>query len=93
MGKMTKKNISFPLSVSINAKYINTLSARYTSSSKEKTFRGYKEEDVVVTLAHELGHYLGLFHVFAEDRNNGVIDSCVDSDYCQDTPSYNKKAI
>ena len=90
-GKMTKKNISFPLSVSINAKYINTLSARYTSSLKEKTFRGYKEEDVVVTLAHELGHYLGLFHVFAEDRNNGVIDSCVDSDYCQDTPSYNKK--
>lgn len=91
IGKMTKKNISFPLSVSINAKYINTLSARYTSSLKEKTFRGYKEEDVVVTLAHELGHYLGLFHVFAEDRNNGVIDSCVDSDYCQDTPSYNKK--
>lgn len=91
IGKMTKKNISFPLSVSINAKYINTLSARYTSGLKEKTFRGYKEDDVVVTLAHELGHYLGLFHVFAEDRNNGVIDSCIDSDYCQDTPSYNKK--
>jgi hypothetical protein len=29
--------------------------------------------------------------VFAEDRNNGVVDSCIDSDYCQDTPSYNKK--
>ena len=90
-GKMTKKNIAFPLSVSINAKYINTLSARYSSGLKEKTFRGYKEEDVVVTLAHELGHYLGLFHVFAEDSKNGVVDQCFDSDYCQDTPSYNKK--
>lgn len=90
-GKMTKKNIAFPLSVSINAKYINTLSGRYTSTLKLKTFKDYKEDDVVVTLAHEFGHYLGLFHVFAEDRKNGIIDDCIDSDYCQDTPSYNKK--
>ena len=29
--------------------------------------------------------------MFAEDSKNGVVDSCIDSDYCQDTPSYNKK--
>ena len=40
-----------------------------------------------VTLAHELGHYLGLHHVFAE-TNNGT---CEDTDYCKDTKSYNKQ--
>lgn len=47
--------------------------------------------DVNVTLAHELGHYLGLHHVFSEDGNGGVLNGCVDSDYCEDTPSYNKQ--
>lgn len=39
------------------------------------------------TLAHELGHYLGLFHVFHEK-------DCGDKegdDYCDDTPSYNRE--
>lgn len=50
----------------------------------------YSTTDVNVTLAHELGHYLGLHHVFAEAAKGGVLDDCVDSDYCDDTPSYNK---
>lgn len=37
------------------------------------------------TLAHELGHYLGLFHAFSED-------SKVETDYCADTPDYNRAA-
>ncbi len=41
------------------------------------------QEDAYITLAHELGHYLGLFHVFSE---NG----CDESDYCDDTPNYNR---
>ena len=47
--------------------------------------------DVSATLAHELGHYLGLHHVFTEDSNGNIVDSCGDTDYCKDTPSYDKK--
>lgn len=47
------------------------------------------------TIAHELGHYLGLFHTFSEETgkegdNTIVLDSCQDTDYCADTPSYNR---
>lgn len=35
------------------------------------------------TLAHELGHYVGLLHVFSEK-------DCSGSDYCEDTPNYNR---
>lgn len=38
-----------------------------------------KIPDVHLTLTHELGHYLGLFHVFEED-------------YCIDTESYDREA-
>ena len=37
------------------------------------------------SLAHELGHYLGLFHAFSKD-------SKVETDYCADTPDYNRAA-
>lgn len=70
-------NLKFPYCVSINSKYIN---ARSTSTK-------YDEGDIVVTLTHELGHYLGLHHVFSESDNN-----CEDTDYCKDTPSYNRLA-
>lgn len=42
-----------------------------------------------VTLAHELGHYLGLRHTFGEEAD--LLYSCRDSDGCLDTPSYNKR--
>ena len=51
-----------------------------------------------VTLAHELGHYLGLGHVFAEKKSEGetsallLTEECIDSDYVEDTPSYNRIA-
>ncbi|MEG0108758.1 MAG: zinc-dependent metalloproteinase lipoprotein [Lachnospiraceae bacterium] len=38
-----------------------------------------KVPDVHITLTHELGHYLGLFHVFEED-------------YCEDTETYDREA-
>lgn len=50
--------------------------------------------DINVTLAHELGHYFGLHHTFAEKVNGSnmdIVDSCDDTDYCDDTPSYNRK--
>lgn len=36
-------------------------------------------------VAHELGHYLGLFHVFSNTDE-------LQTDYCADTPNYNRKA-
>lgn len=51
-----------------------------------------------VTLAHELGHYLGLGHVFAEEIVEGetsalqLTEECIDSDHVEDTPSYNRIA-
>ncbi len=72
-------NISFPYCVSINSLYINEQSGQ----------NRYSASDVTVTMAHELGHFLGLHHVFAEDEE-GAANECIDSDYCDDTPSYNK---
>lgn len=43
------------------------------------------EADAPQTLAHELGHYLGLLHVFSQD-------SCIDNDYCTDTQTYDRAA-
>lgn len=48
------------------------------------------------TIAHELGHMLGLFHVFSEEINKqtGALmlspDQCIDSDHVDDTFSYNR---
>lgn len=74
---LTLANLKFPLCVSINSLYIN----------EESTSTEYTTVDVTVTLAHELGHYLGLHHVFAETTNG----TCEDTDYCKDTKSYNKQ--
>ena len=74
---LTLANLKFPLCVSINSLYIN----------EESTPTEYTTVDVTVTLAHELGHYLGLHHVFAETTNG----TCEDTDYCKDTKCYNKQ--
>ena len=72
-------NLKFPYSVSVNSLFINDQSSQTQ----------YSTADITVTLAHELGHYLGLHHAFSEDEK-GVADDCIDSDYCDDTPTYNK---
>ena len=74
-----KSNLKYPYCTSINSKFIND----------QSTATEYKTSDVTVTLAHELGHYLGLYHAFSENED-GYFDGCVDSDYCKDTPTYNK---
>lgn len=76
---LEQSNISFPYCVSINSLYINEQSSQTL----------YNAADVTVTMAHELGHFLGLHHVFAEDEE-GTANECIDTDYCDDTPSYNK---
>ena len=84
-----KSNLKFVYCSSINAIFGNSRfdSNRYT------TVNGFNSSnlDISATLAHELGHYLGLHHVFTEDADGNILDSCDDTDYCEDTPSYNKK--
>lgn len=80
---LEKSSLYFPYCVSINSLYIN----------EQSTENSYSTADVTVTLAHELGHYLGLHHVFSESQEDGsTLNSCVDSDYCADTPTYDKVA-
>lgn len=76
---LEKQNLKFPYSVSINSLFIND----------QSTSTQYSTADITVTLAHELGHYLGLDHAFSEN-DEGIYDGCFDSDYCDDTPTYNK---
>ena len=71
------ENLSFPYCISINSSYI------YEQSTDERI----NQNDAAITLAHELGHYLGLRHVFSE---GGTTSMCTDTDYCKDTPSYNR---
>lgn len=99
---VTKANLPFAYCSAINSLYANRSSGggyyqsdRYTNANHQMTT--YTSADIVMTLAHELGHYLGLYHVFTEatsgsDDNSSVdpVDSCSDTDYCTDTYSYNR---
>ena len=99
---VSKAQLGFPLCSSINSIYAGRApfgayyqSDRYTDTNHQARY--YISSDVVVTLAHELGHYLGLFHIFTENISSDIeadifnqADSCADTDYCKDTPSYNR---
>lgn len=74
--------------VSVNSAWFQDL------EGDSNPFRGFVDDELIkrqvsiaTTVAHELGHYLGLRHVFAE----GPMGSCVDTDFCHDTPSYSKR--
>lgn len=88
---------SFPYCVSLNAIYVDKKyeGTRYTTDKHQQNYQ-YNRADPNATLAHELGHYLGLFHTFSEkagkkDKSEAADDDD-DSDYCEDTPSYNRIA-
>lgn len=94
-SNLTKKNLKFAYCSSINSLYINYESDRYTNSDHQihNTRLNMLASDINVTVAHELGHYLGLLHVFSEtdtDNTTEPADDCADTDYCKDTPSYNR---
>lgn len=89
---------NFPYCVSLNAAYIDKdfEGSRYTTDKGNLKGYIYHTADPNATLAHELGHYLGLFHAFSEktgDKSNSEeADNDEDTDYCTDTPSYNRVA-
>lgn len=87
--RLTKSMIDFCYCSSINSQYINNESSRYGKSDKGRSGYTYNSSDINVTIAHELGHYLGLLHTYTE-RDGEQVDSCGDTDYCADTPSYNR---
>lgn len=78
-------DLTYPHCVSINSTYIN----------EDRSIEGkkYNSKDIVNTLTHELGHYLGLFHAFNEEKKGEMLiltNKCINSDYCDDTPAYNR---
>ncbi len=94
---LTKNNLSYTHCVVINSIYANSKydSQRYTDTWKKDSVDRHVNSsttDISSTLAHELGHYFGLHHVFTEDSTGEAINDCYDTDYCRDTKSYNKKA-
>ncbi len=87
---LTKENLKYPFCASINSLFIDEVSKRYNDRTTYRRTRDFNPSDIVCTIAHELGHYLGLYHVFTENRNGFNSNACGDTDYCLDTPSYNK---
>lgn len=87
-GYINPQRLNFPYCLSINSIYINKESSRYTTDKGKDSYQ-YRNDDINATLAHELGHFLGIFHTFTE-IDNQTIDLCQDTDFCTDTPSYNK---
>lgn len=75
------ENLNYPHCVSINNKFI------YSQATIVGKY--YNTTDVIATLSHELGHYLGLHHIFAEPE---VGKECIDTDFCEDTPTYDRDA-
>jgi zinc-dependent metalloproteinase lipoprotein len=89
---LSKNNLNFCYCSSINSLYQSRKYEDNRYSYYQTNSVSFCGNDINNTLAHELGHYLGLFHVFAEKRTDdesAAIDSCADTDFCEDTPSYN----
>ena len=104
-ANLYKNNLSNPYCVSLNAIFIDKKyeGSRYTTDKNKKQYT-YIPYDPNATLAHEFGHFLGLKHVFTEldDEEDGKAivstratasaDPCEDTDFCDDTPSYDRDA-
>ncbi len=75
------EDLLFPMCLSLNNTYL------YADGSLDSEFNDFKS-----TAAHELGHMLGLKHVFYENPTTGSNAGGDDTDYCTDTPTYNRLA-
>lgn len=50
----------------------------------------FDTDNIITTLSHELGHYLGLYHAFGVNNEEKKTDWKADTDYCDDTPNYDR---
>lgn len=71
--------LDYPHCVYVNSRYIYDLEPE-----------SYKTSEIVGSLCHEIAHYLGLRHAFGEDPVTYSRDCDIDTDFCDDTPTYNK---
>lgn len=55
---------------------------------KNRKTDGRMRAEFVGTISHELGHYFGLRHPFGENARGN--NENADTDYCEDTPTYNR---
>ncbi len=76
---LSGESIDYPYGLVINTTHIDV---------DNETIGYNTPENINATIAHELGHYLGLLHPFIS--NDEPINSDGDSDYCKDTPVYNR---
>lgn len=82
----TLENLNYVHGVSLNSLYLTPVQdafMQYVSDADMKELMG-RQSSLVITLAHELGHYFGLRHTFTEVMG----DWLADTDYCTDTGSY-----
>lgn len=92
---ISKSNLGYAYAISLNSTYAYQLSSRYTQADHGKGgyYLSSTGSDMAQAMAHELGHYLGLFHTFSEVKTatgTADADSCADTDYCTDTHTYNR---
>lgn len=80
-GALSQENLNRPQCISINSAYI------YDMVPLTPEYPDGSDVCAPVTIAHELGHYLGLRHVFSESYMG-----CRDTDYCDDTPTYDRNS-
>lgn len=73
--------MSYPHCVSINNAYIDRLPEVGIADPA----------DITLTLSHELAHYIGLYHAFGVDDEEKKLTWREDTDYCDDTPNYDRK--
>ncbi len=65
----------------------NNTYKQYTNNESKK----YTVLLIVATIAHELAHYLQLFHTFSNRMMKDLIH--VDTDYCDELQPYDRKHI